>query len=428
MNEGIWRVRLSRCPVVSCHFIKYLRIVLTAFRRFDADKLQMRASALTFYTMLSVVPIVAMALAISRGFGLDQVLQAQLQKGGTAWQGSAVQMIFHFAHSMLAQSSGGLITGLGILVLFWTVISMLGNIEEAFNDIWHLQRARTLARKVADYLSAVLVGSALIIASGSVTVLIAGKTMNAAWSAKLPALFDPLFALFFNVLSYVIIWLLFTFTYIFMPNTRVSLPAAFTGGIVAGTLFEMVQWAYIKFQIGVASYNAIYGSFAALPLFLVWLQLSWLIVLFGGEMAHATESAETYGFKPEVDLSATEKDILSLWVLHYIALRFSKGEKPANAKEISATLTIPLYLTQRLLQFLMRIHLVSTTGTEHHLFQPAANISNLRLRDVIDALDTEPQAATPPIDAPELASIRESLVKLADCARSSPVNTRLIDI
>src|SRR3972149_3873262 len=282
IKTDIWRIRLEELPRQKSFFIKQLRIFLLAFRGFTEDKCQLRASALTFYSMLSIVPVIALIFAIGKGFGLEKLLEKQLStmlKG----QQEVMQQVLTFANSLLENTSGGLIAGVGVVLLLYAVMQVLSNIENSFNDIWQIKRDRSFVRKFSDYLSIMLIAPVLIIMSGSITIFITTQITRITESIELIGFFSPLIFLLLKLLPYCMIWLLFTFIYIVMPNTKVNFKSALIAGIIAGTIFQVSEWAYISFQIGVAKYNAIYGSFAAMPLFLIWLQTSWLIVLFGAE-------------------------------------------------------------------------------------------------------------------------------------------------
>ena len=296
IKTDIWRIRLKDQPRKKTLLIKPLRIILLALRGFDENKCQLRASALTFYTLLSIVPVVAMAFGISKGFGLDKMLEKQLLEKLPGQQ-EVVTQIITFARTLLDNTKGGMIAGIGVAVLFWTVIKVLGNIEKSFNDIWGIKEARSLGRRFSDYLSVMLLCPVLLIMSSGATVFLATQITLLTEKFAFLGVFAPAIFLIVKLLPFCVIWALFSFIYIFMPNTKVYFKSGLIAGIAAGTIYQVVQWIYINFQVGVSKYNAIYGSFAALPLFLVWLQLSWLIVLLGVEISFARQNVDTYEFE-----------------------------------------------------------------------------------------------------------------------------------
>ena len=299
-----------------------------------------------------------------------------------------VLQIITFSHRVLEQAKGGLIAGVGIVLLFWTVISIMGKIEESLNEIWEVKRPRSLARKFSDYLAMMVLGPFLLIISSSATVLVASQVKVIVNKIAFLGVFGNVILLLLNLLPYVSIWTLLTMLYLIMPNTKIPLRSAIAGGIFAGTIAQIVQWIYIKFQIGVASYGAIYGSFAALPLFLGMLQMSWMIVLFGAEIAYASEHYETFGFHPDYyRISVSSKKLLMLRIFHLLTKKFSLGERPLTAVQIAHALEIPVRLVRQLLHELTNVGLVVETiiGIRSEIaFQPGRTIENITLKVALD--------------------------------------------
>ena len=295
LKTDIWRIRLENYSRNKSFFLRQLRIIVLAVRGFAEDKCKFRASALTFYSLLSIVPVIAMMFGIAKGFGLEKRVETELlQKMQGPGQQEVAVKIITFANSLLENAKGGFIAGVGVAFLFWTIIKVLSNIENSFNDIWGVKKPRTLGRRFSDYLSVMLVCPFLMIMASSATVVISSQVRVIIQQSALLSAVAPLILFTLKLLPYCTIWITFTFIFIFMPNTKVRLRSGFLGGVVAGTIFQMVQWIYINFQIVTAKYSAIYGGFAALPLFLLWLQISWLVVLFGAELSFAHQNVETY--------------------------------------------------------------------------------------------------------------------------------------
>ncbi|HTZ38664.1 MAG TPA: YihY/virulence factor BrkB family protein, partial [Syntrophales bacterium] len=297
IQEDIWRIRVKGLPPLKAFAIRYLRILLAASSAFQEHRCQLRASALTFYSLLSIVPVVAMAFGIAKGFEFEKILQEKILERFQG-QEEVLQEVFGFANAMLENTKGGLVAGVGVMLLFWTIIKVLGNIENSFNDIWSVRQERTLARKITDYLSIMLVAPVLLVLSGSATVFV--TTQMAAITQKFDVLgiFAPVIVIFLEITPFVTMWVLFAFLYIFMPNRHVDRKSGLIAGVIAGSVYVVMQMIYVKFQVGVTSYNAIYGSFAALPLFLTWLQLSWLIVLAGAEISCIHQNADMLEYGP----------------------------------------------------------------------------------------------------------------------------------
>jgi len=431
LSEGMWRINLKTVPGKKSFFIKQLRVIVLAIRGFDEDKCQLRASALTFYTLLSLVPVVAMAFGIAKGFGFEKLLEKQLFEKFPG-QEEVIGEVIGFAQSLLENTQGGVIAGVGVAVLFWTVIKVLGHIERSFNDVWEIKEARSFGRKFGDYLSIMLIAPILVIASSSVTVFIRTQIELITEKVALLGFFSSFIFSALKLFPYLVIWLLFTFIYILMPNTKVNFRSGLLAGIVAGTVFQISQHLYIAFQVGVAKYNAIYGSFAALPLFLVWLQLSWLIVLFGAEISFAHQNVDTYEFESDCKgISAIFKKLLSLNVAHLLVKHFSTGKKPLTAEEISQRLEIPIKLVRQILYELVESSTLAETRTDDEKtfsYQPARDINILTIKYVMEALEKRGVDDLPVARTKELQILSDSLKAFADVIEKSPENRLLKDI
>ncbi len=429
LRTDVWRIRASRLPRRKSFWIRQLRIILLALRGFGEDKCQLRASALTFYTLLSIVPVVAMAFGVAKGFGLERLLEAQLL-ARMPGQEEVVQQIIGFARNLLDNTRGGVIAGIGVALLFWTVVKVLGNIESSFNDIWGIKKGRSLARKFSDYISFMLICPIALIASGSLTVLISSRVAALVERFALLGFLGPVILRLLTFLPFVLLWGVFTFVYMFMPNTRVRLRAGLTAGVVAGSIYQVMQWFYIAFQIGLSKYNAIYGSFAALPLFLTWLQISWLVVLFGAEISFAEQNVETYEFEPDcLKASRAMKKRLAVWITQVCVRRFVEGAPPPTAEEISRDLEIPIRLVHELAYDLVEVGILAEVRRgEETALHPARDVGDLRIVTVLEALDGKGIAELPVASTREIARIQACLKTLEASMASMPENALLKDL
>jgi len=431
IKYDIWRISLKDYSPRKSFFIKQLRIITLAIRGFREDLVQLRASALTFYSLLSVVPVVAMAFGMAKGFGFESRLEKQLLENFEGQQ-EVIKMIIEFANSLLETTKGGLIAGIGLVVLFWSAMKVLGNIESSFNVIWQIKKSRIFVRKFSDYLSIMLIAPVLMIMSSSVTVYITTQLTNITEKVALIGYISPFIFFLIKLIPYALIWLLFTFLYIIMPNTKVNFRSGFIAGIMAGTTFQVVQWLYIHFQVGVSKYNAIYGSFAALPLFLIWLQISWLIVLFGGEISFSHQNVEKYEFETDtVNISFYFKKILSLLVANLVVKIFSRGEKPLTASEISKTLKIPIRLVREIIYEFVDANIFSETISgipREHAYQPAQDINRLSIQYILEALEKRGSTKIAVAKTSEVKSITEAMNSFKEILSESPENKLIKDI
>jgi membrane protein len=458
LAHDLWRIRARRLPRTRGFLIRLLRVVILAGRGFRDDKCQLRASALTFYSLLSIVPVVAMAFGISSGFpGLQNKLKDELRRmlpaptvtataepgaepaaesgsptADDASQNQVAEKIIDYSEKLLNRTSGGWIAGIGVLILFWTVIKVLGQIEGSFNDIWGIRKHRPIGRKLADYLTVILVGPILLILSSSVALAIQVRVEHIVTWLNLHAGLAKLLISSLKIFSWAVIWALFTFLYKFMPNTKVKFTSALIAGVVAGSVYQIVQWAYLAFQVGVAKYNEIYGSLAALPLFLVWLQLSWLVVLFGAEISFSWQNVDTFEFEPDcLKVSRNFKRLLSLWTTRMLVRTFDREEKPLTAADISHQLEIPIRLVNEILFDLVAAGIARETPEEETLetaYLVARPLDRFTIKYVLDALDGRGTEDIPVADSPELARLRESMAGLARAIEESDANAALKDI
>jgi membrane protein len=431
LRGGIWRIRARTLPPRKFFLIRLARIILLAVRGFHTDKCALRASALTFFSVLSIVPAFAMVFGVAKGFGMDKVLEDYVRTG-LANQEEVAQRILDFSRSLLEKAQGGVMAGAGLIIVLWTVIKVLGHVEKSFNEIWGVKEQRTLMRRFTDYLSLVIICPIFVIVSGGATVLVTAKIEALLNAVSLLGILAPLVIPVLRLLPYVVGWALFAFVYTFMPNTKVNLRSAIVAGVVAGTLYQLVQWAYFAFQIGVTKYSAIYGSFAVLPLFLIWLQVTWLVVLFGCELAFAHQNVETYEFEPDCLLASRAfKRLVALRITQFLVRNFDQALPPSTARQVSHELGAPIRLVNEVLFDLVRAGILSETRMEAERdigYQPARSICSLTLAQVTEALDFSGTADIPLLESDQLQKISASLDDFRQAVRQSPANILVKDI
>lgn len=388
LQDGIWRITEAPKGIRS-FFYNIIKAFIMAIRRYDEDRLQTKASALTYNTLLSIVPMLAVLFGIARGFGFQKVIEGQLFNF-LPGQESTIGQALKFVDSYLEQAKSGVFVGVGLVLLLWTVMNLIGNIEDTFNEIWRVQKGRSWFRKFTDYFSLFLIVPVLIVCSVGVSLFVSSTLFE---SMQNVALVSPVIGLIMKLIPYVIIIFTLTGIYMFIPNTRVRFLNAFGAAFVAGTAFQFFQFLYISGQIWVSKYNAIYGSFAALPLLLLWLQLSWVICLFGVELAAAGQNIESFSFEKDTrKISRRYKDFLTIMITAIIVKRFESAEKPLTENDISMQYKIPLRLTGEILDLLVRLHILTETSSEHELipaYQPALDINKITVGYVLNKIDVE---------------------------------------
>lgn len=390
LNHAIWNTSLSQASKRRGFVIRYLRTIILAAKGFNQDKVQLRAASLTFYTLLSVIPMAAIAFGIAKGFGLEADLERELINEFSSHQ-EVLSWVLLNAKNALQETKGGYMAGAGVIILFWSVMQLLDHIESSFNHIWQLRQARPWVRKFTDYLAIMLIAPVLIILSSSINVFLSTKLTEFMEQAPILETFKPLIRFLLQLSPYIIMWLILTFTYIVLPNTKVKFGSALLAGIVAGTLLQIVQWLYIDLQLGISRLSAIYGSFAAFPLFIVWIQTSWLIVLLGAELSFANQNVLRYEFESDsLNISTSQRKIILIMILHTIIKNFQLGKEPVGADILAANLRIPVRIASEILHELNEAGLISQimSGQEKQIiYQPGMDINLLSVGFVFDQLE-----------------------------------------
>lgn len=423
-TEGIWRVRRENTERRQFVLIKILRVIILAVREFIDDKCSQKASALTYYSLLSIVPLVAMAFGIAKGFGFETALENQLMKS-LYGQEAVVEWIMDFAHKYLGSIKGGMIAGVGFVVLLWSVMNVLGSIEQSFNEVWEVKRSRSLVRKFSDYVSIMLIGILFLVSSGSMIVSFS-KSMDGV------KMFHHFWLIASNVLPYLLIWFMFTMLFYILPNTKVKFSSALVGGIIAGSLFQVTQYFYVYFQVGMSRYNAIYGSFAAFPLFLIWMQTSWLIVLLGAELAFAHQNVRHFEYEKDTRfISYSYKKLMALFIAQHIVKRFEQGGKAPSAEDLIVELQLPVKLVMMLLYEMIEAGIVSEIFNQNNranTYQPAMDINKLTVCSFFDLLENHGSSDFHQSSGDEIERIKGIMSGFGHTLSNMPENILLKDI
>jgi membrane protein len=390
LNDAIWNTPLSELSRRKSYIFKQLRIIVLAVRGFLNDKVQLRASALTFYSLLSVIPVAAIVFAIAKGFGLDQTLQDLIIKKSGSEQ-EVLSWLLQKARIAIEKTRGDYIAGIGMIILFWSVMSLLNHIESSFNHIWQISSSRPWYRKFTDYLTIMLIAPVFIILSSGITGFQVTTLPDYMNNAPILDFFKPVISFLVKFAPYFLSWVALTVLYIIMPNAKVKFMPALISGLIAGTILQGIQWLYIDLQFGISKLNAIYGSFAAVPLFIIWLQTSWTVVLLGAEISFANQNLSRYEMESEaLNISTYQKRALVLMIMHMIIRNFMLGEKPISAEYIAVNLKIPVRLARDILQDLSSANLVSIiheNEEKERLYQPALDVNRLTVSYIFSRLD-----------------------------------------
>lgn len=364
--------------------IKTLNLSVSSFLNAD---LQSRAAALTYRTMLAIVPALALVFAIGRGFGFQNLLQTQLFNYFPA-QRKALEQAFGFVDSYLAQASEGVFVGVGIVFLLWTLISLVGSVEESFNVVWGVKKGRGIWRKVTDYTAIFLILPVLMICASGLSIFMSSTLQDAIAFRFL----SPVFPVLLDVATYILTWLFFAGMYVLVPNTKVRFRNAFVAGIISGTAFQVLQWLFVSGQMYVAKYNAIYGSFSFLPLFLIWMQFVWVICLSGAVICYSSQNIFRFSFSSEIkNISVDYRRKVTVAVMAVVVRRFIEGGGAMRVADFVKDYDMPTRLVGEIVSDLIDARILSRVADEDDdgelAVLPAKDVSRLTVGELLNTLD-----------------------------------------
>jgi membrane protein len=360
--------------------LQMLQLSVVAGGNFLTNNGLLRATALSFTTLLSLVPLLAIAFSVLKGLGVQNRIAPMILKQVMAGSEVAVNRIIQYIGNTNMSSVGAI----GLVALLYTTINMLANVEAAFNAVWGVTQTRSLYRKFSDYLSVLVSAPLLFLAATSITT-----TLHSQW------LFDWLlqqtylgdvFLLMLSLTRYLSVWGALFLMYMFIPNTKVSYRSALIGAVLAGTVWQFAQWCYINFQIGAGNYNAIYGTLAALPILMVWLYVSWIIVLYGMEVVAAHQHMKTFRRDLRGEISQSFRDQLAFAVLRHIIEAFHQGGPGWEEEHLAVRLGVPLRVVRETLEHLMKEGYLIYAEGEHSGFFPGRELDQVPLAEVLASL------------------------------------------
>lgn len=391
-----WDICLNKENPFIAYILRNVRIFTIAGKEFIKDKCLTQATALTFFTFFSIVPLAAMAFAIAKGFGLEQELEQDILKKYPEYE-FVLTNVFKYANAMLKATKGGVIAGAGSILLIYSVISLFNNIENAFNQIWGIKSSRNWFRKISDYISIMIFAPIFVIISSSLTVVLETKLSK--------ILFSSAAILGIKVLSLVLMMIVIFFLYKTLTAAYVKGKSAIFGAFIATLLFEILQWLYIHFQIGVSRFNAIYGSFAAVPLFLLFIQYSWYIVLYGAEIVYAHQYFDKFVFDTEKNqISQYQRKILCALILNKILNLFIDKTKDITIQTLSSELNLSHHLIKLIIQDLIDTDFILEVKKDDSdpIYLPLKPDYQISISELVNKLDNKGTQTIPIKETSEL--------------------------
>ena len=361
-----------------------VRIVLLTIRGLNNRMVLLRASALCYSTLLAIVPLLAIVFSMLKGMGVHTRLEHVLVNYLTAEQEALTSRIVEYISGTNFKALGAF----GTALLIYASVMMLSNVERAFNEMWGVSRQRSVSRKIANYVSVLFLGPFLMVLS---TAMMASFSSNTIVAALMKFdVFRHCFVLFAEIIPHAVLWIAFTVMYMLMPNTRVKFIPALVAGIICASVWEGAFRAYTGFNIGVAKYNTIYGTFAVLPVFIIWLYISWLIVLIGAQLSYAIQNVRSYRMEVALtDVGHAQKEVMALHIMTKIAARFHQGLPLVGTEALSLALAVPVRLVGEITRKLCDHGLIQAISSDEAVFQPSRNIALISVLDVCKALRHE---------------------------------------
>jgi membrane protein len=423
-KEGIWVRNTPETPFPLRIWRGAWRLLYLVGYSFVKDQTVIRAAALTFTTILSIVPFLAVAFSISKGFGLQNTdfIRTMILKLTTG-RAEVADKIIEYIDRTNVQALGWV----GVATLLFTVFSLVGTTEKAFNTIWNVTKGRSPWRKVADFFPVILICPLVFFIASSFNVSLQQQQMVSDLLSTEAIGF--LESAFLKVAPYVLISMAFTFMYAFIPFTRVNITAALIGGVVGGVLWQLAQWLYINWQIGAAKYNAIYGSFAQLPLLLIWIYISWVLVLLGAQVSYAWQNINSF-VKQRYFGTATpyERQKIALLMMIVLARRFHEGRPLPSVEEISDAIMAPATLVSDLFGVLQRAGytvLADVPGCE--IYAPARELHEMRVLDVLKVVNMEGEKRVYEEFDQKYGFLDKLLGSMGEATAASPDNLTLLE-
>jgi membrane protein len=406
-HRMLWQQDLRQLNPAQAFFIRQLQTAALVIHDFLQDRCMLRASALTYSSLLAIVPLLALTFALLKAFGVQNSLEPLILEKLNVGSQEVVSSILSYVNN----TQVGKLGVVGLLFLLIAVISLLSNIEDSFNHVWGVKGMRPLVRRFSDYLSVLMVGPVLLLSAMSMT---SSLTSNQLVQSLIDMdVVGSLILTLFKMGPYLLMWIAFAILYVFMSNTRVEWPAAIAGGILGGTLWQLAQWSYVNFQVGVAKYNAIYGTMAALPIFMIWVYISWNIVLLGLEFTYARQNLQAGGRDLHgYEVSRNSYERVALILLVALASRFYRARKPLGKERLALQLGIPPRLCGHILSELVGLGYVSEVcvrSTNLRRYQLGCAADSMSIGSILYGLRSRGEEVLHLSDMQEVAVASEAL-------------------
>ncbi len=382
--RDIWTIERSSLGPLGRFFLDTARFLIVIFRDVLYGEVTLWAMGLVYSTLMSLVPLLAVSFSVLKAFGVQNALEpflldflAPLGPNGAV----IVRRIVEFVNNMKV----GVLGALGLAFLIYTVISLIQKVEQALNTIWRVRGSRTMMHQFSHYLSVVLIGPVLVVSAIALTASFM-STALVQWLIGIEPL-GAIVAAAGRLIPYALIIGSFTFLYLFIPNTRVRFVPALLGGVIGGVLWQSIGWAFASFIVASTRYTAIYSSFAILILFMIWLYLSWLILLIGSEVSFYYQNPHLLSVGPSAELpNARVIEQTAVSIMYLLASHFYRNKARWNVNSLVQRLGISIERTEEILAALKNRGLVIETAEDPPAYVPARDLETITLQEVYEAV------------------------------------------
>lgn len=378
-----WKDDLGRLHGIRRMAVFTARVVLVLVRELIGGQLNLRAMSLVYTTLLSLVPLLAVSFSVLKGFGVHNVIEPLLYNLLLPLGPKGVEltdMIISFVENVEV----GVLGSVGFAMLIYTVIALVQKIESAFNFVWHIENLRSLSQRFSNYLSVILIGPVLIFSAVGFTAAV----LNTQVAHRLVAIepFGTLMLYGSRLVPYLLVCTAFTVIYLFIPNTRVHFRAALTGGVIAGVLWKVTGWGFAAFIASTSKYAAIYSSFAILILLLIWLYLSWLILLAGSQIAFYVQHPQYLTrTRLRIVLSNRLRELLALQVMYLVGYSHYHNRPPWGLEQLIDYLGLPGEALNRVIGGLLEAgYLAEIVSDDVPVYLPLRSVETIRLSELLD--------------------------------------------
>ena len=384
LNTHIWETSLSSMHRWQAWLIQMLRILIATIRDISEGMPTLRAMGLVYTTLLSIVPLLAVSFSVLKGFGVHNQVEPLLLNllEPLGQQGVEItNKIIEFVDNVNVRVLGSL----SLVFLFYTVISLLTKIEQALNSTWRIRKSRGLIQRITEYTSIIMVGPVLIFAGIGLTTTISTSIVANALASMEG--YGALLWLLGKITSFLLIASAITFIYILVPNERVKLKSAFTGAVVAALLWKLTGWVFSSFVAGSAKYSAIYSGFAVTIIFMIWMYISWLILLIGASVAFYHQHPERTSSRQQVlRLSARLREKIGLLLMLRIGQSFQNGSEKLTKQQLSRNLDIAAEALSLVIRPLEEHGLITESCDNKRVYLPARSLEHIRISEILDAV------------------------------------------